>query len=41
MLTVANLVVTVMRFVAMRAWVFARRPRRPGVPGTRPAPEVS
>ncbi|MFC6345367.1 GtrA family protein, partial [Nocardioides hankookensis] len=28
-LTVANLVVTVLRFVAMRAWVFARRPRRP------------
>jgi putative flippase GtrA len=28
-LTVANLAVTVMRFVAMRAWVFARRTRRP------------
>jgi len=40
-LTVANLVVTVLRFVAMRGWVFARRPRAPGAPGTRPAPEVS
>jgi DNA-binding transcriptional ArsR family regulator len=37
----ANLVVTVLRFVAMRGWVFARRPRAPGAPGTRPAPEVS
>ena len=35
-LTVANLVVTVMRFVAMRAWVFARRSRRPGAPPMRP-----
>jgi putative flippase GtrA len=36
-LTVANLVVTVMRFVAMRAWVFTRRPRQPGAPENRPA----
>ncbi|KQW47642.1 sugar translocase [Nocardioides sp. Root1257] len=36
-LTVANLVVTILRFVAMRAWVFARRPRRPDAPGPRPA----
>jgi len=35
-LTVANLVVTVMRFVAMRAWVFSRRARRPGAPPMRP-----
>lgn len=40
-LTVANLVVTVMRFVAMRAWVFARRTRAPGAPEMRPAPDVS
>ncbi|GAA4705416.1 bifunctional glycosyltransferase family 2/GtrA family protein [Nocardioides conyzicola] len=40
-LTVANLVVTVMRFVAMRAWVFARRTRAPGAPESRPAPGVS
>jgi putative flippase GtrA len=33
-LTAANLVVTVMRFVAMRVWVFARRP---GAPPMRPA----
>jgi len=36
-LTGANLAVTVMRFVAMRAWVFSRRSRRPGAPPTRPA----
>jgi len=35
-LTVANLVVTVMRFVAMRAWVFSRRSRRAGAPPMRP-----
>jgi putative flippase GtrA len=35
-LTVANLVVTVMRFVAMRAWVFSRRSRRSGAPPLRP-----
>jgi putative flippase GtrA len=29
-LTVANLFVTVLRFVAMRVWVFARRPHRVG-----------
>jgi putative flippase GtrA len=37
-LTVANLVVTVMRFVAMRAWVFARRPGAPPVRPAAPSP---
>ena len=36
-LTVANLGVTVMRFVAMRAWMFVRRPSvEPVVPSLNP-----